>query len=101
MKSKSLLLRGLIGVVLIGLIVINILDLIDVFKGEGDYPFGSEFFSKYSIYSSKETYIFYTALFILLLVTTIVLALKKKWRAFYVLVVLDVIFMIYPLITNV
>ena len=66
MKSKSKILPALISIVPVGLIILNILDIYDVLEGTSDYPFGSEFFSKYSIYASKKTYLLYNLIFILL-----------------------------------
>lgn len=99
-KSKSIVLSTLISIIPLGLIVLNILDIYDVMKGKGDYPFSSEFFNRYSIYSSKEVYILYNITFILLLSITIFLTFKKKWKIWLAVLALDILFFFYPLVAN-
>jgi hypothetical protein len=101
MKQRTILVPILVSIVPLALIVLNVVDIFNVYEGKGDYPFGSEFFGKYSIYSSRNTYIGYNALFTLLLALTIILAFRAKWKVFFVVLLLDIILFCYPLITNI
>ena len=101
MKQRTLLVPILVSIIPFGLIILNAFDLFSVYHGKGGYPFGSEFFSSYSIYHSKTTYIAYNLVFILSLATTIYLAFKLKWKPFFFVLFLDVVFFFYPLFTNV
>lgn len=98
MKSKSIVRSIFISIVPLSLIVLNIFDMYDVIKGQTDYPFGSDFFSKYSIYSSKEVYLIYNITFILLLILTIILAFKENWKQLLIFFGLDLLFFFYPFI---
>ena len=100
MKSKSLVLPILISILPLGLVILNLLDLYDIFAGQRDYPFGSDFVGGYSIYSSKETYVFYTLLFTLLLIVTIFFLFKRNWKLFFIVLMLDTFLFCYPIFTN-
>jgi len=77
------------------LIVLFTLDIFDVFSGNYDYPFGADSIGRYTIYSSKSTYIVHSILQIILLVTMIVLAFKKRWKWYFIfsIIVLLVIYL--------
>jgi hypothetical protein len=82
--KKSSILWVLFAVVLpIALIILFSMDISDVFSGKYDYPFGTDSVGKYSIYSSKNIYIFHSMLQIFLLVIMIVLALKRIWKWYF------------------
>lgn len=100
MKFRSLGLLLLISAILLVLIGLNLWDLYDVLNGKGDYPFGSEFFSQYSIYRSKTTYILYNVLSTVLLIITIILAFKRKWNVFLIILLIDIFLFCYPLFTK-
>lgn len=100
MKTKSSAFSWLTGVVVTGLIVVNGPDLADLLKGKRDYPFGSEFFGAASIYGSKESYLLYNALFVLLLMTTLVVLLRGNQKVDYVLLLIDGFLFFYPMISS-
>lgn len=100
MKSNTLALPIFISIIPLGLIILHLVDTFDVFTGKGDYPFNSEFFGSYSIYSSEAIYLAYNILSVLVLGVTILLSFKKKWKIFFVALLLDIILFCYPLITN-
>lgn len=100
MINRKIGLSVILSIPLLILIVINILDISNIYKGSGDYPFGSDFFSPYSIYQSKNVYIIYQILFTLCLTITILLAFKNIRKAFFIFLILDIVFFIYPIITN-
>ncbi len=100
MKSKNIIVPILVSIVPLGFIILNTLDLYDVFGGKYDYPFGSEFYTKYSTYSSKTVYVIYHSVFILILCTVIYFAFKKKWNLFFISLAIGVLMTLYPLYFN-
>lgn len=85
---------------LIGFAILNIFDLIEIFKNPKEYPFGSEFFSPLSIYSSKSIYVLYSVVSIILSLFTLFAGYKKKWGLFFFLLFIDTSLIIYPMLTN-
>lgn len=100
MKSKSSLLTIVITVVLVIMIVLNVIDLIGVLTNPSEYPFGSDFFSKNSIYQSKQLFVSYQIGFTLILLVTMWLMIKRKWSLFAVFFLLDMLLFFYPIVTN-
>lgn len=88
----------LINIIPIILIVVSIVDVVDVLGGKLDYPFGSEFFSKYSIYASRDTYLTYQILSILLLLALIVVGIKGSRRAYFIILGINIICFFYPIV---
>jgi len=87
-------------ILLIGSVVLNSLDLIGVFNEPKNYPFGSDFFSPYSIYSSKLLYVLYSIGSIITSLLTLFFGYKKKWALFFLLLFVNILFVIYPILTN-
>jgi hypothetical protein len=81
-------------------IVLNLFDIISLFDAKASYPFGSEFFSAYSIYSSKWTYIAYNCLSFILSFLAIYYTVKKKWGIYFIMLFFCILSFIYPIITN-
>jgi hypothetical protein len=100
MKLKSLVLPIVIAVFLFLFVVVNVIDIVGVFTHPAEYPFGSEFFSKYSIYRSQSLYVSYQIISTGVLVATIYFVLKQRWKLFGVLLLLDILLFIYPVLTN-
>jgi len=100
MKKQNLLVPILVSIIPLGLVILNVTDLLAVFSGKGNYPFGSDFFGSYSIYGSKTTYVFYNIIFSLTLISTILLFFKGKRKAFFWLLFVNLILFFYPLLTN-
>lgn len=82
----------LINIIPIILIVVSIVDVMDALGGKLDYPFGSEFFSKYSIYVSRVAYLTYQTLSLLLLLTLIVISIKGSRRTYFIVLGMNVFF---------
>lgn len=100
MKSKSLIASIGISLLPLFLIVLNIVDISDVLLNKSRYPFGSEFFSPMSIYKSKEIYVTYNIVFTLMLIVLVIMAFKRNWKYFWIVLVIDVLMFFYPMITN-
>lgn len=100
MKSRTYIFPSLISLFLIGLSALNIIDIINVFSNNKEYPFGSDFFSKYSIYHTQGIYITYQILFTFFLILTMYLSFKQRWKLFGIIFLIDVIFLFYPILTN-
>jgi hypothetical protein len=98
MKAKSFIVGGLLSIIPAGFIILHLLDLYDVYFGNGDYPFGSEFYTKYSIYSSKTIYVLFSILTIFILSCIIYFAFRQKWNLFFIMLVLGILMTIYPLV---
>ncbi len=79
--------------------LLNIADLINLFGGEGDYPFGSEFISAYSIYTSERIYVVYTLFSTIILLLAVLFAFKLKTRLSIVFLFAGAILFFYPIIT--
>lgn len=82
------------------LIILNLDDLRNVFINEGEYPFGSEFFSSYSIYSSKLSYVVYNIASTLVLSITIVASIRWDRKILLTCILGDIVLFLYPIFTN-
>lgn len=71
MKLKALIQPTLISIIPASLVLLNIFDLINVFNGKHDYPFGSEFSTPFSIYTSQNIYVGYSIIFTVVLILLI------------------------------
>jgi hypothetical protein len=80
--------------------VLNLFDIVSLFETKDSHPFESEFFSSYSIYSSKWTYIAYNFLSFLLSFLSIYYTLKKKWGKYLIMLFFCILSFIYPIVTN-
>ncbi len=87
----------LISIIPIILIVVSIVDVMSVLGGKLDYPFGSEFFSNYSIYVNKSIYLTYQILNILLLLTLIVAGIKGSRRTYIIVLGMNFTCFFYPI----
>jgi hypothetical protein len=99
MKARSFWISMLISISPILLALLWIMDMIDVFFGDGDYPFGSAFFSPISIYHSKTVYVTYHVVEILALIAMVYFTFKRRWKLFYILLVINAILFLYPILT--
>jgi len=95
--------------VIAGLILlINIPDLINVISTTTKYPFHVnrfsietfDFFSwrSYDIYHSKETYIFHSLLTNIFSLIVFYAGIKNRQRLFYIMTILAVLFLTYPIL---
>lgn len=98
-QDRSLLLPLGISLIPAFLICLNLLDIYEVVSGKGSHPFGSAFFSSASIYASKTRYLVYQTVFTLLLALLIVLAFRWKWKVFWVVLIMGVGMLLYPILT--
>lgn len=100
MRQKKMFLNILGSIPIVALIILNLVDIFNVYVGSGGYPFGSDFFGPASIYSSKTLYISYQIVFTLFLIITIFFLFKSKWIWFLVFLFCDIILFFYPMLTN-
>lgn len=100
MKLNSSIFRILLSIIPLFFIILNLLDLYEVYFGKGGYPFESEFFSKNSIYQSKNFYTGFALLFTLFLLVTLFLIWKQRWRWIILIAIIDLLFILYPFIFN-
>jgi hypothetical protein len=100
MKQDSVWLKIVLSLPPVFFLVLHLADLIDVFSREEGYPFGSEFFSKASIYKSRDLYIGFGLLATIFLLITLFLIWKEKWKWLIVIAIIDIAFIIYPMMTN-
>jgi hypothetical protein len=100
MKNQITLKLILINVVPIIFLLFNISELYNVFYGNSDYSFGSDFFSAYSIYQSKMWYIIYLSIFIVSLLGMISFSKTNKRVGYYALLIVNVLLFLYPMCTN-
>ena len=99
MNTRKILLPSLMSIIPLCLIILNIYDFIDLFKGRGAYPFGSEFVTTYSIYRYETVYIIYNTLFTIVLLLMIYYAFKRKRKLYIFFLFLAVMLFFYPLLT--
>lgn len=97
---KKYLLRGLVSLIPIFLILINVTEYFEINNPKNDYPFGSDFFSTLSIYSSKLIYIGYLTLFNISLLAMIVSIFWGNKKILYSTLVINIILLLYPMLTN-
>lgn len=90
---------GLISVIPVFYLFILLADVFEVLFGKNQYPFNTEFFNRASIYQSKELYLAYNFVAIILLLLMLYLSFKEKWRAYYVLLIINILLFIYPILT--
>jgi len=100
MKNQITLRLALINIIPIIFLLFNISELYNVFYGNSDYPFGSDFFSSYSIYQSKMWYVIYLSIFIVSLLGLISFSVTNKRVAYYTLLVVNLLLFLYPMCTN-
>jgi len=97
MKYKTYLIAVCATILPFLMLVLNVYEL---FKIDDSYPFNSEFFSSFSIYSSKGTYIGYLILFSFALIGVIVSAFKFKWKTYLILLIVSLGLFAYPFINQ-
>lgn len=100
MTVKRVVILVLINLLPLAFMFLYALDLKDVIAGNGNYPFGSDFFSPYSIYRSKAIYVAFASLSIIGLTAMIVASIKGKWKWYGILLFINVIIALYPMFTN-
>lgn len=100
MRQDSTWLKIVLSLPPVFLLVLHSADLIDVFSGEEGYPFGSDFFSKASIYKSRNLYIGFGLLTTIFMIITLFLIWKEKWKWLIAIAIIDIAFIIYPMMTN-
>ena len=99
MPQKTVWLNIFLSIFPIFFLFINILDIIGVLQGQHDYPFGSDFFSWYSIYRSRYFYIGFVTVSAGFLVITLYLIWKEKWVWLLIFMLIDTAFFFYPILT--
>jgi|GEM_PF-2513096 len=75
-------------------------ELLAIFYGVENYPFGSDFFSPFSIYQSKKLYVSFIVVHAIFLITLIVCSIFRKWKFYYFLLAVCIIMFLYPMLTN-
>lgn len=89
--------KKLLFVIILALLVINISDFFDLVYNNDLYPFGSDFFSEYSIYRSSNVYFTYIIIGLILSIF-VTLSFKKKY--FYLLSIFTILYSLYPIIVK-
>ncbi len=97
---KKWIKRLLINLIPVILIAFNVDELIQMRNPKNDYPFGSDFFATYSIYSSESIYLAYLILFIITLSLIILADIMKRKRMYFFLLTINLFLLLYPLFTN-
>ena len=82
------------------MIAISITDIIGVLAGNNNYPFNSDFFSKFSIYHSRNTYLIFNFIVSLIFAIAIFMAFKRKWRLFGISLGVGIFLFLYPIFSN-
>lgn len=100
MKKKSLLIIGLINLIPALILFMNVSEIVDASLHPERYPFGSDFFSPYSIYQSSRLYIIYQVIFSVSLIALILSSIWGKKKMYYTLLIVNMIMLFYPLLTN-
>lgn len=98
-KIKALLLPLLLSLIPAGIIVLNLVDLVNLLTGSSAFPLVTDYIEPYSLYSSKPHYILYNLAFTGLLVITIYSAFRKNWPLFAIAAFFDFFMLYYPLYT--
>jgi hypothetical protein len=84
-----------INVVFVLIAGINIMELVDILVYKEFYPFGTEFFSPYSIYKSKEIYLTFKAVFTALIIVMLICSALKFRKAFWFFAFLNICLALY------
>jgi len=100
MKKRSLVLVILINVIPLILLSISVSEIVEAYYNPGRYPFGSEFFSPYSVYKSSRLYITYQIVFSISLLALILSSIRWNKLLYYTLLAINLIIFLYPLLTN-
>lgn len=74
---------------------INIMELVDILVYKEFYPFGTEFFSPYSIYKSKEIYVTFKTVLTISIVIMVIFSVLKLKRPFWLLVIINTCLALY------
>ena len=96
-RIAKLTVINLIPVVFMAL---NLLELYDWLLGNVAYPFESEFFFKNSIYSSRGVYLAFIITMTLSLALLIFCSIKGWWKTYFLLLTLNLLLILYPIVTN-
>jgi chromate transport protein ChrA len=100
MKKNNFWISALASTLPIVLIIINLIEIFNSFGNSKSYTFGSEFHSTFSIYYSREIFIAYFSIAILLLCGMIFFAFKQKWKSYWILFMMSLVLFFYPIITT-
>jgi hypothetical protein len=86
-----------INVLPVAALLLILADVFDALSYPSRYPFGSEFFSPYSIYSNKILYFYYNVVTGAVLFTVIVLSFFKHRRLYFLFILISLILFLYPI----
>jgi len=100
MKKSGIILPVLVSLVPFCLIVLSIIDMAAVLKGNNEYPFSSKFFGIFSIYNSKSAYLIFNVIYTLVFIFSIYYTFKGKWKLFCFYFGIGIILLLYPMLTN-
>lgn len=84
----------------LSILALNLVDIINLYQHSDSYPFNSEFFSSFSVYRSRNTYLIYIIGLSILTILMIIYAVKKKWKVYGILFIITAILFLYPLFTT-
>jgi hypothetical protein len=101
MNWKRIILIIAINLIPLVILLFHIDDLYQVFLDKKqDHPFGSDFFSPLSIYRSLTVYVGFTIFSIIAICGLILTSIYSKWRWYFILLILNIILVVYPILTN-
>jgi len=81
-------------------ILLGIDDLYGAIKHPDKYPFGGAMLGEWSIYQTQEKFVIYNIIGILFLASIIYFDIKRQRLLFWGSVILSIVVLCYPLITN-
>jgi hypothetical protein len=101
MNSKKVILLIAINLIPLAILLFHFDDLYQIFfDKKQDYPFGSEFFSPFSIYRSIYVYVSFTVCSIIAVCGLILTSIYSKWRWYFILLGVNILLVLYPMFTN-
>ena len=99
MKSKEIIISGLISLIPACFIFLDVADLKQVYEDPEAYPFGSAFVSSDSIYTSETTYVLYKLFFDAFLLLLIYFSFRPRRKLYFVVLFLAILVFLYPIFT--
>lgn len=84
-----------VNVIFVLIAGINIMELVDILVYKEFYPFGTEFFSPYSIYKSEQIYVAFKVAFTALIVVMVACSFMKFRKAYWITASLNICLALY------
>ena len=91
---------ALINLIPVALLFVLVMEVHDVLDNSHGYPFESDCFFPYSIYTSKTIYVAYNMAFGLSLVALIIASIFRKYTLYVILLFINIFLFFLPVFTN-